>query len=78
MEKDWRDNNKTPKYKDARDGGLEAVADSRSTRPSDDAMECLKLVVDHYFKKHLGMNETDEVRVPRRKKKFRRKPKRKK
>ncbi len=76
MEKDWKATNKTPTYQEARDGGLKAVADSRSTPPSKKAMECLKLVVDHYFKKQCEMKEKDPVRVPRAKKKFRR-PRRK-
>jgi hypothetical protein len=76
MEKNWRDTNKTPSYREARDGGLDAVANSRSTPPSKEAMECLRRVVDHYFVEHLGMDREDPVRVPRAEKKFRR-PRRK-
>lgn len=65
MGKDWRaDGKKTVPYKDVRDKNLEAIADARSTPPSDEAMECLKKIVDHYFKKYLGLKDNDPVRVP--------------
>lgn len=64
--KAWRKaKKKSIPYSESRDEGLEAVADSRSKRPSKAAMECLRLVVDHYFKKHCGLKEGSPVRVPR-------------
>jgi hypothetical protein len=66
MECEWRANGqKSVSYKETRDKNLQAVADSRSTPPSKAAMTCLKKVVDHYFKNHLGLKDDDPVRVPR-------------
>jgi len=65
MTAEWKENGqKTVPYSEVRDKNLEAVKDSRSKPPNDEAMECVKLVVDHYFKEHLGLKEKDPVRVP--------------
>jgi hypothetical protein len=63
MQQSWK-GNKTVPYKEVRDKNLEAVKQSRSVPPSDGAMECMKKVVDHYFKSYLGLGETTPVRVP--------------
>lgn len=74
MSKGWRDEGKkSVSYKEVRDKNLKAVSDARSKPPSKSAMKCLKMVVDHYFKEHLGLKDGDPVRVPRTGK-FRRPP----
>jgi hypothetical protein len=73
MRTDWQGKKSVP-YKEVRDKNLEAVANSRSKRPSDEAMACLKKVVDHYFKKYLGLEDNDPVRVPYSEGRFRRPP----
>lgn len=66
MIKGWRKSRKkSVSYSEVRDKSLDAVAKSRSTPPSKAAMKCLKLVVDHFFKKHCKTSDKDPVRVPR-------------
>lgn len=72
MQRKWK-GSKSVSYQAVRDANLKAVADSRSTQPSDAAKSCLKMVVDHYFKKYLELADGDPVRVPR-SGKFRRPP----
>jgi hypothetical protein len=75
MEVEWRgDDKKSVPFKEARDKNLEATANARSKRPSKEAMTCLKKVVNHYFKKHLGLEDDQHVRVPRTKGTFRQPP----
>jgi hypothetical protein len=65
MAAEWKaSGSRTVPYREVRDRNLQAVSDSRSKPPSDDAMECLKLVVDHYFKEKLGLREKTPVRTP--------------
>jgi hypothetical protein len=63
MTESWK-GKKTVPYSEVRDKNLDAVKKSRSAPPSPDAMECLKKVVDYYFKDYLKLDETTPVRVP--------------
>lgn len=66
LDKEFRDEGyKNVAYSEVRDKNLVMIEENADPKPSKNAMKCIKLIVDHYFKDYLGLDEDTPVRVPR-------------
>lgn len=65
MRRKWRKRGKAVTFEKVRKENLKAMNESRRTPLSPSAAECIERVVDHYFRKYLGLKNDTPVRVPR-------------
>jgi hypothetical protein len=56
---------KNTTYAKARDDNIKILHESMNHPPSDEALKCIQLKIDEYFKDQLGMTDDTEVRIPR-------------
>ena len=64
--KDLRDDDyQNITYERAREQSLKNHADSVDPEPSEKALKCIRMVLDHYYKDYLGLDSDTPLRVPR-------------